>query len=266
MRNVAGGVADTNNNLNMTMDATRQEMAAANQTLSDGVNMVDGHLSNVTPAAEELMSGMSELLERVSEPLALVATLIGPLQILHGVNIVLTILTTLNIIKGPTQRLQQTAKEIKVELEKLTDAVKGVRDELHAGNVVHMARNITGGKSFQLEGTKIKSYAFYSSNTACVSQLKGSNFCAFSSVRDLLKFIQEFSELGKVAKIVSKESLGKQIEVHLKVFFLTQIQINLFKSHTITSLEIVSSSLVIRVTNGLLYSNDCLLIKAPKCV
>ncbi|EJK74592.1 hypothetical protein THAOC_03720, partial [Thalassiosira oceanica] len=210
--------AQANQTATEAVASMEAQVAAANATL-------ETHLSTITPVAGELMQGMSSQLERMADPLTLVATLIGPLQILTGMNVVLTMLTTLNLVSGPMSRIHQTAKEIKVELGQLTDAVKGVRDEMHSGSVLQKVRNITGGgKSFQLDdttstSTTITCFCFYSSDQSCVLQLKGKEYCAFSSVRELFQFIERFNRFGKISRAVGNEC-DKTIKSNIKVLFL----------------------------------------------
>jgi hypothetical protein len=208
------------------IDMANLQASAATETVREGFGVVnatlDEHLNNLTPAAETLMNDISEQIGQLSNPLLVIASLVGPLQVLTGANIILTILTTLNVIRGVQGRLLQTAKDIKVELAKITDAVKEVRDVLHAGNVVQMVRNITGDTfkhepAILVKGgtTTVQCFAFYSSAESCVSQLKGSNFWAYSSIKEMFSLIYEFSTL---AKISSNTAAG--IKLHLNVYFL----------------------------------------------
>jgi transcriptional regulator len=114
------------------------QAAMANETARHGVTVLENearilnttleaNLGSVASNMDKVSEVIVEQFDRLSDPLALVACLIGPLQILTGMNAMLAILQTLNLIKGTQGRLVHAAQ---VGLEKLTGAVEGVRDEI----------------------------------------------------------------------------------------------------------------------------------------
>ncbi|KAL7532368.1 hypothetical protein ACHAWF_004109 [Thalassiosira exigua] len=210
------------------VDAANEQAAAANATVSDAVNAatLQAAAANDTAArgvvaAESVMDDISDLLDKLADPLWVVATLVGPLQVLSALNLILTMLQNLNIIRGVQRRLLDTANDIKVEIGNLTDAVKGVRDVLQSGNAMQIVRNITGDNGtdphipqVDRKGKKIQCFAFFSSSRSCVDQLKGSKFWAYSSIHELFSLIYEFGSLSKISVDVDS------VRLHLKVFFL----------------------------------------------
>jgi len=229
----AEGVEMIDEHIAAGVNVAREQAATANATAADGINMletqtsmanatIDRHLNNLTPAAENLMNNVHDQIDLLSTPLKVIAALVGPLQILTGANLILTMLQTLNVIRGVQGRLLETAQGVKLELEKLTNAVKGVRDVLHAGTVVQIARHITGELDpstthkpvVDEKARKIQCFAFYSSAASCVSQLKGAHFWAYSSINELFSMILEFNSLSKIS------NAADGVELHLKVFFL----------------------------------------------
>ncbi len=64
------------------------------------------------------MNSIISQLESLGDPLALIAVLISPLQILDGAVIVMNMLTTLNFVRGPESRMLKTSNEIKYMFSK----------------------------------------------------------------------------------------------------------------------------------------------------